>query len=183
MSHSCVLRLCCKYLAPVFKFDFVGLTLVHYFFRIRRLLGTCFVVSTLAPAHLDGCPGASDSGFEPGSDVHLAHHLLERMVQPTESKVFMTSPMTPTTTQFTTWSSYDSHSPSFDCGYNLNGYDQKTALESFSDPPGTPTRTSIDTRQLSWWRASVRKALMKSLAHESRILGAMQVRRTHSPSG
>jgi hypothetical protein len=108
-----------------------------------------------------------------------------RAAQPTKSisTMFTTSPLTPASPA---WSSYDSHSPSFDGGDNLNEYNQKTALiarqrdgYSFSHSPSVSIRSS-DTKQLSWWRAGVRNALMKSLVHESRILGTMQVRRTHS---
>ena len=114
-------------------------------------------------------------------------HRLAIMAQPTKSisTMFTTSPLTPTGPA---WSSYDSPEPSFDGGDNLDGYDQKTALiaqqrdgHSFSHPPGVSIR-NVDTKQLSWWRAGVRNVLLKSLVHESRILGAMQVRRTRTHS-
>ncbi len=116
----------------------------------------------------------------------LASSIILHTAYSTKSMMFTTSPLTPTSPAS---SSYDSHSPSFDVRRNLNGYDQTSALiaqqrggYSFSHPPSV-SRRAADTKQLSWWRAGVRNVLMKSLVHESRILGAMQVRRTHSLNG
>jgi len=114
----------------------------------------------------------------------------QRVVQSTNTKTRTTLLISPETTpEIPNCSSYDSYSASFDRGHNLNGYDQKTALtgqqrvgsESFSDTPGAPSR-SVDGRQLSWWRGGVRKVLMNGLVHESKLLGAMQVRRIQSPA-
>lgn len=114
----------------------------------------------------------------------LALFIILHTAYSTNSMMFTTSPLTPTSQAS---SSYDPHSPSSDVGHNLDGYDQTSALiaqqrdgYSSSLPPGVSTRT-VDTKQLSWWRAGVRNVLMRSLVHESRILGAMQVRRTHFP--
>ena len=113
----------------------------------------------------------------------LASSIILHAAYSTKSIMFTTSPLTPTSPAS---SSYDSHSPSSAVGHNLNGYDQTSTLMaqqrdgySSSLPPGVSIRT-VDTKQLSWWRAGVRNVLMRSLVHESRILGAMQVRRTYS---
>ena len=110
-------------------------------------------------------------------------------MQPTKGKIFTTSPMTLTTPNSPSYDSHSSSSPtiraSFDRGYNSNGYNQETAFigqqragESLSGTYGLSTGSTTDVRQLSWWRAGVRKALMNGLVYESRILGAMQVCRT-----
>ena len=131
----------------------------------------CFVSAPTAP----GCLGFKPcrvrwaSSFILSSCILHTTYLSLAMAQPTKDMMTLTTPpLTPTSPA---WSSYDSP---VSVGQHRVGY------YSSSDPPGVSTRT-VDSRQLSWWRAWVRNALMKSLVHESRILGAMQVRGTHSP--
>lgn len=70
--------------------------------------------------------------------------------------------------------------------FSLDGYDQQAELnavaqkdEILMDSPGTLPDSVYDT-QMAWWRASVRRILVRSLKHESRILGAFQVSTTGS---
>lgn len=65
---------------------------------------------------------------------------------------------------------------------HANGHDQIRALvdlqgpgEMLLDAPGV-LPDNVYKRQMSWWRAAIRNILLKSLVHESRILGAIQVR-------
>ncbi|KAG9054832.1 hypothetical protein FS842_004011 [Serendipita sp. 407] len=78
-------------------------------------------------------------------------------------------------------------SRSNDRKFSLDGYDEKGVVEDdleneelLDESPGTLPDSVYDL-QMSWWRAAVRRMLMKSLVHESRILGAIQRKVRNNP--
>jgi hypothetical protein len=62
--------------------------------------------------------------------------------------------------------------------FSLDGFDEKDGVEDnkdmLDDSPGTLPDSVYDV-QMSWWRAAVRRMLVRSLKHESRVLGYIQV--------
>jgi hypothetical protein len=62
--------------------------------------------------------------------------------------------------------------------FSLDGFDEKVGVEDpkdmVDDSPGTLPDSVYDA-QMSWWRAAVRRMLIRSLKHESRFLGYIQV--------
>jgi len=62
--------------------------------------------------------------------------------------------------------------------FSLDGLDEKLGHEDtkemLDESPGTLPDSVYDA-QMSWWRAAVRRMLIRSLKHESRILGYIQV--------
>ncbi|KAG8851831.1 hypothetical protein FRB91_007354 [Serendipita sp. 411] len=78
-------------------------------------------------------------------------------------------------------------SRSNDRKFSLDGYDEKGVVEDdlegeelLDESPGTLPDSVYDL-QMSWWRAAVRRMLIKSLVHESRILGAIQRKVRNNP--
>lgn len=85
------------------------------------------------------------------------------------------------------WNTYDTtprqqrNSHSSEKKFSIDGYAQREDLDAtahdnevLDDSPGTLPNAVYDA-QMSWWRASFRRLLIRSLEHESRALGYIQV--------